>query len=228
MYRMYFRKLRIPVFPDKITININGNNKTVDLMNDGEVNIIKPSKLTDIEFDILLPNVKYPFATYGNGDFRRAWYYLEKLERLKKKKKPFPWIVYRSLPNGTRLYSTSIMVTLEEYTIKEDAKEGCDVVVSLKLKQYVKYGVKKVKLETNEEGFVLVKVKKKRSNFTLTKLKVPNTHRVGENETLWSICKYYYGDELNYRPIWLANRDRLKLKSPEEIPVGTILIIPKI
>ncbi|KAB1436587.1 LysM peptidoglycan-binding domain-containing protein [Candidatus Galacturonibacter soehngenii] len=227
MYRMYLGKLRIPVFPEKITMKINGNNKTVNLINGGEVNIIKPTGLTDIEFDILLPNQKYPFATYGNGDFRRAWYYLAKLEWRKQKKKPFPWIVYRTLPDGTKLFSSSIMVTLEEYTIKEDAKEGFDVVVSLKFKQYANYGVNKVKLVTNSDGTVSIKLQKARAILSDKKLRVPTTHKVGTNETLWSICKYYYGDALDYRTIWLANRDRLKLKSPEEIPVGVILEIPR-
>ncbi|WP_099469455.1 LysM peptidoglycan-binding domain-containing protein [Konateibacter massiliensis] len=228
MYRMYFRKLRIPVFPEKITMKINGQNKTVNLMNDGEVNVIKPTGLTDIEFDLLFPNHKYPFATYGNGDYRRAWYYLEKMEQLKQLKKPFNWIVYRTLPDGTRLYSTSMKVTLEDYTIKEDAKEGFDVVVSVKLKQYVSYGRKKVNLITNSDGTVSIKTQSARDSISSFRLKVPTTHKVGPDDTIWSLSKYYYGNAMNYRPIWLANRDKLKLKSPEEIPVGSVLTIPRI
>jgi LysM domain len=224
MYRMYFRKIRIPVFPEQITMNINGNNKTVNLINSGEVNVIKPTGLTDIKFDLLLPNKKYPFSTYGTGGFKRAWYYLEKLERFKKMKKPFPWIVYRTFPDGKKLYSSSMMVTLEDYTIKEDAKEGFDVVVSISLKQYVSYGVKKVKLVTDSEGTVFVKVKRSRDTLSSVKKKVPTTHKVTENDTIWSIAKYYYNDGLKYGKIWKANKD--KMLSPEELVVGTILIIP--
>lgn len=224
MYRMYLNRMRIPVFPEKITLKINGNNKTVDLINNGEVNVIKPTGLTDIEFDLLIPNKKYPFATYGSGGFKRAWYYIKKIDRYKKLKKPFTWIVYRTLPDGKRLYSTSLLVTMENYTIKEDAKEGLDVVISIQLKQYVSYGVKKVKLVTNSDGTVSIKTKKTRTPSTITKIKIPTTHKVGPNDTIWSIAKYYYGDGLMCNRIYRANKD--KMKSPEELVVGSVITIP--
>jgi hypothetical protein len=225
MYSMYFDKWWIPVIPEKITMKINGNNKTVNLMNDGEVNIIKPAGLTDIEFDLLIPNIKYPFIPHGPGGFKSAYYHLGRLERYKNKKKPFTWVVYRELPSGKKLFSTSIKVTLEDYTIKEDAKEGFDVIVSVKLKQYVNYGVKKVNLVTNSDGTVSVKMQKTRDSSSPVKLKVPTTHKVTENDTIWSLAKYYYGNGLKYSPIWNANKD--KLKNPEDLVVGSILTIPK-
>ena len=36
---MYFDKCLFPVTPEKISIKINGNNKTVNLINEGEINI---------------------------------------------------------------------------------------------------------------------------------------------------------------------------------------------
>lgn len=225
MYKMYFNKTRIPVFPEKITMKINGNNKTVNLINNSEVNVIRPNGLTDIEFDLLLPNHKYPFSTYGIGKFRRAWYFLQKIERYKKWKKPFPLIIYRKLPDGTNLYFTSILVTMEEYTIKEDAKEGFDVIVSIKLKQYVSYGVKKVELVTNSDGTVSVKLSKARAILDTKKFRLPTTHKVVEGETIWSLAKFYYGDGLKYQKIFHSNKD--KMANPEEMVVGSILTIPK-
>ena len=40
-YDMYFDKCLFPVTPEKISIKINGNNKTVNLINEGEINILK-------------------------------------------------------------------------------------------------------------------------------------------------------------------------------------------
>ncbi|MFA9376224.1 MAG: LysM peptidoglycan-binding domain-containing protein [Lachnotalea sp.] len=225
MYSMYFNKWWIPVIPDKITMKINGNNKTVNLINNGEVNIIKPAGLTDIEFDLLIPNVKYPFVPHGPGGFKSAYYHLGRLERYKKKKKPFSFTVYRELPNKRKLFSTSILVTLEDYTIKEDVKEGFDVVVSVKLKQYVSYGVKKIKLVTNKDGTVSIKQTVSRVNQS-DKISVPTTHKVTENDTIWSLAKYYYGDGLKYSPIWNANKD--KLTDPENLIVGSTLTIPSL
>ena len=130
-------------------MKIKGQNKTLTLVNEGEVNILKEAGLTEISFDLLLPNVKYPFATYKSG-FKRAKYFLDKIEKLKTKKKPFQFIVTRTLPNKKLLFDTNMKVSLEDYSIKEDSKEGFDVVVSIKLKQYKSFGTKKCKVIENK------------------------------------------------------------------------------
>ena len=122
-------------------LKIGNKNKTTTLINEGEVNILKQAGLTDISFDLLLPNVKYPFATYKSG-FKNAKYFLDEIEKLKVNKKPFQFIVSRTFPDGKMLFDTNMKVSLESYDIKEDAGEGFDVVVSIKLKQYKDYGTK--------------------------------------------------------------------------------------
>lgn len=56
-YDMYFDKCLFPVTPEKISIKINGNNKTVNLINEGEINILKKTGLTDIEFEAEIPQM---------------------------------------------------------------------------------------------------------------------------------------------------------------------------
>ena len=94
----------------------------------------------------MIPNVKYPFATYKNG-FQNAQTFLEAIEKLKTNQKPFQFIVSRTYPNGKGLFNTNIKVSLENYTIKEDQKEGMDIVVSFSLKQYKDFGTKICKIE---------------------------------------------------------------------------------
>ena len=144
-YHIFLGNMLCPVAPSKIDIKINGQNDTVTLINEGEINILKQAGLSDISFDLLLPNVKYPFAVYTSG-FVVASYYLARLEKLKTEKKPFQFIVSRTLPNGRTLAGTNMAVSLEEYSIKEDSKEGFDVVVSVKLKQWRSYGAKTCKV----------------------------------------------------------------------------------
>lgn len=78
----------MPVAPSKLQLKIKNQNKTVTLINESEVNIIKSAGLTEITFDLLLPDRRYPFAQYPDG-FKRAGYYLEKIEKLKTDEKPF-------------------------------------------------------------------------------------------------------------------------------------------
>ncbi len=119
MYNMYIGGIRFPVTPGKISYKINGRNETTDLISGGEVNIIKTTGLTDISIsEILLPNSwNYPFAVYKNG-FRNAWYYLDRLEAWKKRKKPVKFKITRRTPDGRVIFRpTNFKVTIENYEI---------------------------------------------------------------------------------------------------------------
>lgn len=94
-YRLYMDGILFPVTPSKITMKINGKNETVTLINEGEANILKSPGLTDVDFELLLPAVQYPFAVYPSG-FRPAKYYLDKLEALMSAKSAFQYVVTSS------------------------------------------------------------------------------------------------------------------------------------
>lgn len=149
-YTLYLSDIQLPIPPSSIETKINNKNETITLINDGEVSILKNAGLTEFTFDILLPQVQYPFASYPNG-FKRASYYLEHLEKLKLNKKPFQFIISRVTPNGKLLFDTNFKVSLEEYTIKEEAENGFDIVVSISLKQYREYSTKEVKITIKQD-----------------------------------------------------------------------------
>lgn len=219
-YQFFLGKMLLPVAPSSLNIQINGNNKTVTLINDGEVNILKKSGLTEVSFDMLLPNVKYPFAKYPLG-FMDAKYFLLILENLKTEQKPFQFIVARTLPNGKILNATNIKVSLEDYIIKEDAKEGFDVVVSVALKQYRDFGTKTCKVEIKDNKPKLATTNT-RSTETAPKNK---TYTVKKGDCLWNIAKKEYGKGSNYNLIYNANKS--KIANPNLIYPGQILTIPQ-
>ena len=66
-YEFYLDKCLLPVTPSKLELKINNANKTVTLINEGEINILKRAKLTDIEFTCEIPQMKYPHAVYKDG-----------------------------------------------------------------------------------------------------------------------------------------------------------------
>lgn len=138
----------MPVTPQSISLSIANKNQTLTLISESEVNILKDAGLTDISFTMMVPQVKYPFARYESGEFEPAEGFLEHLEKLKTEKKPFRFIVSRWLPDGSRLFDTNLSVSLEEYSIKEDAKNGFDLEADVKLKQYRSYGVKTIEVGT--------------------------------------------------------------------------------
>lgn len=143
-YDVYIGDVLLPVAPQAIITSINGRNKVYDLINEGEMNILKLAGLTTVSFTILLPAVQYPFAVYRNG-FLKPSYFLELFEKLKQGKQGFQFIVSRYDSNSVRrnLYNTNMTVSLEDYKIKEDAKgQGFDIEVEITLKQFKQYTTK--------------------------------------------------------------------------------------
>lgn len=154
MYQMYIEKVLFPVTPGKLVTRINGKNKTLTLINEGEVNLIKSPGLTDISTEVLLPALtEYPFAVYHNG-FKDPSYYLGKLEKWKQKRKPVHLKMLKTSPDGRQLDWSidDIPVTIEDYEITEDAEEqGFDVVVKISMKEYREWGAKKLVIKKSKK-----------------------------------------------------------------------------
>ena len=226
-YEMYISNILCPVTPSKLDMKIKNQNKTMNLINGDEVNILKNAGLTEISFDLLLPNTKYQFATYKSG-FVDAKFFLDEFEKLKVENKPFQFKIFRTFPNGKVLFDNDITVSLEDYTIKEDAKEGFDVVVSIKLKQFRHYGTKIVKVSTpsdeTEEPVASIEEVRETTNSPEPTEYETVTHTVVSGDCLWNLAKKYYGDGSKYTVIYEANKD--KIQNPNLIYDGQILIIP--
>ena len=62
MYKFYFNKDILPVTPGSITTTYKNQNKTITLINEGEVNIPKSPGLTEFSFKFMLPWCNYPFV----------------------------------------------------------------------------------------------------------------------------------------------------------------------
>lgn len=221
-YKFYIDKVLLPVPPSKMTTKISNKNKTVTLINDGEVSILKSQGLTEISFDLLLPNVEYPFADYKSGKFKNAKYFLDKFEKLKLDKTSFQFIVSRELPKGKDLFSTNITVSLEEYSIIEDAKEGFDVTVSIKLKQYKPFSTKVVQLQTtiaasSSSGVIFIPAKEETPPKVNTSTIPPYTVKSGD--CLWNICKRFLGDGSKYSQIAKLNN----ISNPNLIYPGQVI-----
>jgi LysM repeat protein len=224
MYEFYFDKVLLPVTPDKLTLEIDGADKTYTLMNEGEISVLKSPKLTGISFDFLLPNTEYPFAVYGSK-FVPAVYYLDMLKKYKEEKKPFQFKVIRNFPNGKMIFETDMKVSIVSYTPKESADNGFDVVVSIKLKQYRDYGTKTCKIETkstkgntkeNVKPTVKVQATRAVSDNAPTQKGETKVITVKKGDTLWGICKTYLGDGSLYPTVAKENG----ISNPNKIQIG--------
>lgn len=224
-YYFYLGNTLLPIAPDKLSLKISNKNKTYDLINNQEINVLKRPGLTEIEFKALLPNTNYPFATYKN-EFQPAVYYLNILEKLKINNTPFQFIVSRKLPNGKVLFDTNIKVSLEDYKITEEAKEGFDVKVEIKLKQYKEYSTKTMQITIKQYRPPVVERTVTPTVTATQKNSAPSgqNYTVKRGDCLWNISKKFYGKGNKYRKIYEANRD--KIKNPNLIYPNQVLWIP--
>ena len=223
-YYFYLGNVLLPVPPEKNEIKVTNKNKSYTLMNYQEINIMKNAGLTEINFEVLLPNVKYPFAVYKDG-FKNAKYYLDILESLKSKRMAFQFIISRQLPNGTALFDTNIKASLEDYTIKEERNEGFDFKVKIKLKQYKEFSTKTVKVDIKQYRPPVVE-RVVTTNNTAAAPEQPSgqNYTVVRGDCLWNIAKRFYGNGSQYPRIFEANRD--KIKNPNLIYPGQVFWIP--
>ncbi|MEW9486340.1 LysM peptidoglycan-binding domain-containing protein [Clostridioides difficile] len=204
-YDFYLDGVQLPIPPAKLEIKVTNKNKTVDLINTGEVNILKKEGLSEISFEAEFTHNKLPFC---RGQFRDVQFFLSKLELLKTDCKPFQFIVSRELGNKV-LFNTNMKVSLEEYNIVEDAENASDTKVAIKLKQYRDYSTKKLVLAPpkNETGRPSVKIEPKRVdsvNATNTK-----TYTVKAGDSLWSICQKQLGNGSLYKKVYELNKSMM-------------------
>lgn len=140
MYEIYIDKILLPVAPEKIEIKNKNMNKSYELVNGSEFNILKEDGLKTISFECLLPTSVYPFSQYKNG-FKNPEEYINELLDLKELKKSFKLKIIRGEP-----FDTNIEVSLEDITLCEDAVEGRDIIVKLTFKEFRPLEVKIIKM----------------------------------------------------------------------------------
>ena len=222
-YDFYLDKCLLPIAPEKLQTKINNANKTVTLINEGEVNILKKAELTEIEFECLIPQIKYPFAIYKSG-FQGANYFLNCFEELKTNRKPFQFIVCRQTPDGKKLFNSNVKVSMEDYKITEDAKEGFDLTVKVKLKQWQDYGTKTVNI-TIATSKPKASAEPSRETNNSPAPTASQTYTVVKGDCLWKIAKKFYGNGSKYTIIYDANRGVIG-GNPNLIYPGQVLTIP--
>lgn len=228
MYKFYLDNVLLPITPSKLQIKTDNKNKTLTLMDGNEMNVLNYPGLMDISFDAILPHAIYPFG--ARKKYREPYYFIKKLEQLKHNRKPFQFRVIRLTQNGNPLFWSDLNVSLENYTITEDANNGLDIIISISLKQYRAYKIKKVDVveSKDEKEKTSNPVKKEERSKSPTKIIVknerpakltPNTYTVKKGDTLWGICKKQLGDASKCWDIAKLN----KISNPNLIYPGQVI-----
>lgn len=221
MYKMYLgindgeEGFILPVLPEKIEFDEDGNNKTYDIINLGEINTINKPKLMEISFESFFPKHKDPYVS--SEQLFEPSFYIAKIREWRDKKQKIRFIF-----TGSPLEINDLF-TIENFKPSEEGGEVGDVHYSIELKRYKNYAAKKVvivnKKDSNKKA---VKTSNKPPRPSNTNK--PKTHTVSGNDTLWHIAKRYLGDGNKWPQIYNLNKD--KIKNPNLIYTGQVLRLP--
>ena len=212
MYSFYLDNVLLPITPKQLQIKIKNQNKTIELINFGQVNILKTPGLSEISFDFSVPIVgKYPFAR----ELQSPQYYFSVLENLKTQLKPFKFTVLRQISANKSEFATNMMVTLEDYEIVEDADNGFDVTFKISLKQYREYATQNLEIKQNSDG----KLTATKQTTRQTTKEPAKTYTVKSGDTLWNIAKQQLNDGSKYKDLASLNN----IADPNFLTVGQVL-----
>ena len=201
----------LPVTPEKISYKIKNNNKTIDLMNGSSINVLRQPGLTEISFKALIPCRKYPFS-HSEG-FKEQDYFLTLLQELKTGLKPFDFNIHRTISNTTELAEVNMKVSLESYTITEEASGIGDVEVEINLKEYTEQ-ITSYYVVTDTKKGTAKEVKTRESDKA-----TPSSYTVKSGDSLWKIAKLQLNDGTKWKDIAEKNG----IKSPYTIKPGQVL-----
>lgn len=214
-YEVYIDDMLLPVPPQKIPIKYPGQNKTVTLINGDEINLLRPPGLAEISLDIILPQMDYPSAVW-DGSVDDAEDFISHLQDLKDSRGSFEFIVIRDS------FDTNMDVTLEDYKVSDDVKEGLDLVVSITMKEARHYGTKVMNFTIVEDQ--PTPTAETPQDERPAEQPQARTYTVQGGDCLWNIAKKQLGDGGRWKEIHNLNLD--KISNPNKINIGQVLTMP--
>ena len=202
MYNFYLDRILLPVSPGNLEIKVNNQNRTMNLIDTGEINLIRKQGLTDVRFTCLIPQSRYPFAVYIQ-EFQPALFFINGFEALKNRDTPFQFIVAREDGGGRVLHNTNTTVTLEYNVLNENwARSLYDLEVEIRLKEYRHYASKavQVRMPANRPPNISTQNNRPPQNPPRTR-----THTVVRGDSLWAIARRFLGNGQRWREIYNLN-----------------------
>ncbi len=222
-YEVYLDDMLLPIPPEKIPISYPGQNKTANLINGEEINLVRPAGLAEISLDVVFPQMDYPAAVW-DGSVDDAEDFLDHLQDLKESKSPFEFIVIRDGPGRFSSFDTNLDVTLEDCKVSDDVAEGFDLAVSISLKEYRNYGTKIMNFTLIEDQAETVETTGETEPERQGEPAKNGSYTVVNGDSLWKIAKQLLGDGNRWQEIYNLNRD--KVSNPNLIHPGQVLAIP--
>lgn len=200
-----------PVAPSEFGVSNASKIETVNINNLGEVALFSGNSLSGMEFSSFFPGKKYSFVLEKNH--KKPYECVSKIEAWRK-----AGTVLRFIVTGTNINDLVIVENFDHSEVDGTR----DVFFSISLKEY-----KELKINTEKTPKKNPGKNKPRPPEPNPKPK-PKKHKVVKGDTLWGLSKKYYYKKSKYtirEGINLLAKAN-KIKNPNRIYVGQVLVIP--
>lgn len=199
----------LPIAPEEMVTKLEGKTTVIDLVNSGEISILKDIGLRSIGFRVLLPKNENVGVT--SAEFHEPLYFLSLFRNVMADKKPLRLIILREMPDGTSIFNGDISLSLDGYTVTEKGGEEGDFYVDLNFKEYRSLDTVKTVISSGEVSEEMVRETKETAK----------TYTVVSGDCLWNIAKAQLGAGELYTEIAEMNG----LEYPYVLSVGQVLKI---
>lgn len=197
------KEVVLPITPESFTIDHGNHIETVNLHTVGDYHLPSGRTLFTCKISGMLPRQQYPFVFAGSSLNPYEYIYFFELTSDKKQ-------VCRFAISDT---PTIADVYIENFQYGE--KDGTnDVYYTITLRRHMP--VKAVQSTDSTSSEI--------TNTRTTPLNIatPQQYTIQRGDTLWSLCKKFYGDPLLYPKLAKANN----IPNPDLIYDGNTIIIP--
>lgn len=121
--------LRVPVNPEVISVSAEGKNETLEVVNFGEVNMLKNAGLRQISFESFFPSHADHPAVMTKGQFLQPKEYLDFFSRVRNDRQPLYFILTGDA------FENQIHMSIENFEWSQEAMDD-DVLYSIELKEF--------------------------------------------------------------------------------------------
>ena len=248
------KKLLLPVNPEKIEIKVNGNNQSLTVAELGEITTLQAPKASTLSFSSFFPAVSFTGCQYAPkesiqeiGDFNgdgvvnvrdlaaraRARKGLPEAEVTLNSENTMKVTPHYCINFILTIMKTKIPVrvcitkcdfirymSIESFNYSQGDSDVGDYNYSISFKDYRSVTLKKVNINS-VTGKAVVNNTPKRVDNTVR----PKTYTVKTGDTIYALGKKYYGDVIQYRKIYEANK-KIIGSNPNRIRPGMVLTFP--
>lgn len=222
------RLVELPILPDKISVKRNMDSSEKTVLELGNVNILKGTKLRQISFGSFFPKNAIPSVS-ARKQYEPMWY-VEKFRKAMESRKPI-----RFLMIGADL-DINTQMSVESFEYSESYGAVGDIDYKLTLKEWVDYSPRKVTIQQTERAAVPIATTSApdRSGTPPTAPKEDKSvkYTVKRGDTMWLICHNNYGNGNLYPKLYAANKEVMDARNKGTgnprytIYVGEVLTLP--